>query len=194
MDWTDRIGRRLKLRDVHILMTVVDAGGIGRAATRLAVSQPVVSKAIADLERSMGVRLLDRSRRGTELTPYGRVLIDSGIAAFDELRRGVQHIEFLSSPMAGEIRIGATEPMTFGLLPSLIDGLCKSHPRLSIDVIQGPTTAALYQELRARAVDFVVGRLPTARLDSDLSAEILFNEPLAVVSGVKHRLARPDST
>src|ERR1700704_4704774 len=97
----ERTGRRLKLRDLRILMTVVECGTMGKAAARLAGSQPVVSKAIADLEHALGVRLLDRSRRGVEPTPYGRALIKRGVAIFDEMRQGIEEIEFLSDPTAG---------------------------------------------------------------------------------------------
>jgi DNA-binding transcriptional LysR family regulator len=65
-----RIGRGLKLRDLRILMTVVECGTMGKAAVHLAISQPVVSKAISDMEYALGVRLLDRSQRGVEPTPY----------------------------------------------------------------------------------------------------------------------------
>src|SRR5262245_35959449 len=115
MQWADRIGRRLKLRDVHILLAVVESGSMARAGKQLSVSQPVVSKAIADLEYTLGVQLLERGRQGIEVTPHGRALLQSGLAAFDELRRGVQEIEFLNDPTSGEVRIGATEPMTMGL-------------------------------------------------------------------------------
>jgi hypothetical protein len=93
MDWPDRIGRRLKLRDVHILLAVVQWKSMARAAERLAISQPVFSKAIADLERTVGVRLLDRNRLGAEPTPYGLALLRHGLAAFDELKQGVKEIE-----------------------------------------------------------------------------------------------------
>ena len=96
MQWTDRIGRRLKLRDLHILMAVAQSGSMVRAAQILAISQPVVSKAIADLEHAVGVRLLDRGPHGVEPTMYGRALLDSGVAVFDDLRRGVKQIEFLA--------------------------------------------------------------------------------------------------
>src|SRR5258707_5368930 len=101
----ERIGRQLKMRDLRILMAVVECGTMGKAAGRLAVSQPVVSKAIADLEHALGVRLLDRSRRGVEPTPCGRALIRRGVAIFDEMRQGLDEIEFLSDPTAGEVRI-----------------------------------------------------------------------------------------
>jgi hypothetical protein len=54
MEWSDRIGRRLKLRDLHILLAVVQYGSISKAADHLAISHPVVSKAIADLEQTLG--------------------------------------------------------------------------------------------------------------------------------------------
>ena len=62
MQWTDRIGQRLKLRDLHILLSVVQRGSMAKAAAELAISQPAVSKAIADMEHAVGLRLLDRSR------------------------------------------------------------------------------------------------------------------------------------
>lgn len=183
MQWTDRIGRRLKLRDLHILLAVVECGSMARAAQRLSISQPVVSKAISDLEHAFGVRLLERSRQGIDVTPYGRALLESGVAAFDELRRGVQKIEFLSDATAGEVRIGATEPMSMGLLPVVINRLVSRYPRLSVDVVQAPTTDVLNRELRERTVDFIVGRVVVGASESDMSVEVLFNEPILVVAG-----------
>src|SRR5579864_8238269 len=107
MDATERIERRLKLHDLRVLMSVVDRGSMGKAAKRLATSQPAVSRAIADLEYSLGVRLLDRGPHGIVPTPYGRALIRRSVAAFDELRQGVKDIEFLADPTAGEVRIAA---------------------------------------------------------------------------------------
>jgi DNA-binding transcriptional LysR family regulator len=190
MQWPDRIGRRLKLRDVHILLAVVESGTMASAAQRLAISQPVVSKVIADLEHTLGVRLLERSRRGIEVTPHGAALLDSGLAAFDELRRGIQKIEFLSDPTAGEVRVGATEPMTVGLLPEVINRLCRRYPRLSVDVVQAATTDALQRELRERTVDLVIGRFAPALIESDLIAETLFDEPVFVVTGSDNPLTR----
>jgi DNA-binding transcriptional LysR family regulator len=75
MQWADRIGHRLKLRDLHIFMTVAQQGSMGKAARQLSVSQPVVSKAIADMEHMLKVRLLDRTPSGAEPTLYGRALL-----------------------------------------------------------------------------------------------------------------------
>src|SRR5258705_11414065 len=90
MHWDHRVGRRLTLRDLNILLTVAVAGSMAKAATRLAISQPAVSRAIAGMERTLGVILLDRSQQGVEPTIYGRALLRRGIAVFDELKLGVQ--------------------------------------------------------------------------------------------------------
>src|SRR5215467_398113 len=110
MQWSDRIGRRVKLRDLHILLAVAQTGSMIRAADSLAISQPVISKTISDLEHALGVRLLDRTAQGVEPTAYGRAFIDCGTAVFDELRRGVHRIEFLSDPTLGQLRIGGSAP------------------------------------------------------------------------------------
>ena len=70
MRWNDRIGRRIKLSDLHILLAVAQSGSMAKAANQLAVSHPVVSRSISDLEHTLGVRLLERNPRGVELTEY----------------------------------------------------------------------------------------------------------------------------
>ena len=68
-----------------------------------------MSKTIADLEHMLGVRLLDRTPRGVELTLYGRAPLKRSLAVFDELRQSVKEIEFLTDPTAGELRVGFSE-------------------------------------------------------------------------------------
>jgi DNA-binding transcriptional LysR family regulator len=106
MDWSDRIGRRIKPRDLHVFLAVAKQGNMAKAAESLAISRPVVSKTIADLEHALGVRLFDRSPQRVEPTLYGRALANRSVAIFDELRQSVKEIEFLADPTAGELRIG----------------------------------------------------------------------------------------
>jgi molybdenum-dependent DNA-binding transcriptional regulator ModE len=114
MQWSDRIGRRLKLRDFHILLAVAKAGSMGKAVAELAISQPSISKAIADIEHAVGLRLLDRSPHGIQPTIYGSALLKCGVAVFDELRHGIKELDFLTDPHSGELRIGCTETMAAG--------------------------------------------------------------------------------
>ena len=65
MTWIDeRIGRRIRLADLHVLMTTVEAGSMGKAAQRLNTSQPAISRCIVGLERDLDVILLERTPRG----------------------------------------------------------------------------------------------------------------------------------
>ena len=84
MEWTDRIGRRIKLRDLHILLSVVQCGSMAKAARFLSVSHPVISKSIGGLEATLGVRLVERTKHGIEPTDFGRALLK---AAFATLRQ-----------------------------------------------------------------------------------------------------------
>src|SRR3954452_12265080 len=106
MEWETRIGRRLKLRDLHILSAVVEGGSMAKAAAHLRMSQPSISEAIANLETALGVRLLDRGSRGIAPTMYAQALLKRSHVVFDELRQGIRDIEFLADPSAGEVRIG----------------------------------------------------------------------------------------
>src|SRR5215475_3016827 len=134
MEWGDRIGRRLKLRDLHILLAVVQCGSMSKAARQLSVSNPVVTKAVADLERILGVRLLERSPRGIELTPFGHAILSRSHAVFDELRQGVKDIEFLADPTAGEVRIGGTAPQIASFVSTIVSRLHRRHPRMVVRV------------------------------------------------------------
>jgi DNA-binding transcriptional LysR family regulator len=187
--WNDRIGCRLKLYDLHIFLTVAEMGSMGKAAERLTISQPSVSKAIADLEHMIGVRLLNRTARGVQLTPAGRAMFRRGLGAFDELRQGIKDIEFLVDPTAGEVRVGCPEAIASGLLlASLAPFSCK-HPRVTVSVFAADDLAHEFRLLRERTIDFLLGEIPTPLAEEDLEAEVLYDERPFIVAGVKNRWA-----
>src|SRR5262245_5395754 len=151
MAWDSRVRRRLKLRDLDTFLAVAQSGSMAKAAARLAVSQPAVSNAISELERTLGVRLFDRLAQGVEPTAYGRALIKSAVAVFDDVRQGMNEIGHLADPTVGELRIGASEPMIAGILPAILSHLNLLHPRIVFHVMQvaGGTTQQA-RELRER--------------------------------------------
>ena len=134
MQLSDRIGRRMKLHDLHVLMAVVQAGSMGKAAQLLNTTQPAVSKSIAELEHAFGVRLLHRTAQGVEPTEYGRALLDGGVAVFDDLRQAVKNIEFLADPTAGEVRVGCTLSGR-ELCSAVIDRLSRRYPRIVFHLV-----------------------------------------------------------
>jgi DNA-binding transcriptional LysR family regulator len=189
MQVSDRIGRRIKLHDLHVLMAVVQDGGMGKAARRLNTSQSAVSRSVAELEHTFGVRLLDRSRQGIEPTHYGRTLLACGAAVFDELRQGVKSIEFLTDPTVGEVRVAGNEHIIAGLIATVFGRLRRQYPGIAIDVASVAAMSDQRRELRERKVDLVIGRIPQLG-EEDIHSEILFYDHPVVVVGSQNRWSR----
>jgi DNA-binding transcriptional LysR family regulator len=175
MHLSDRAGLRLKLHDLHVLMTVLQAGSMSKAATLLNTTQPAVSRSIAVLERTIGVRLLERNSHGIEPTAYGRALLNGGVAAFDDLRQAVKSIEFLADPTAGELRIGCTPLLATSFVSAVVDRLSRRHPRM---------------ELSQRNVDLLVARRFGPVAEERLGFEFLFDDSLVVAAGAQSPWAR----
>jgi DNA-binding transcriptional LysR family regulator len=189
MEWERRIGRRLRLRDLHILSTVVEHGSMAKAAAHLSVSQPAVSDAIANLEAALGVRLLDRSPHGVEPTIYADALLKRGHVVFDELRQGIRDIEFLADPTAGEVRVGCPESLA-PVSSAIIDRLSRRNPGVVVHVTTVQPATLEFRELRERKVDLLLGRMISPSLvDNDIEVEILFEDRLFVVAGARNRWA-----
>ena len=185
-----RLGQRLKLRELHVLSTVVECGSMVKAAGQLGMSQPAVSAAIANLELALGVRLLDRNPRGIEPTIYSRALLRRGRVAFDELRQGLRDVEFLLDPASGEVRVGCPEGVAAGFVPTVIDRLCRLHPRVVVHVVTAQTGTQRFRELRERNVDVMLGRLFRPIVDDDVNVEIVGRDRLFVVAAAQNPWAR----
>jgi DNA-binding transcriptional LysR family regulator len=190
MDLDDRALRRLKLSDLRLFHAVVQWGGMAKAAAHLNISQPAVSKAIASLEHTLGVRLLERHPQGVEPTVYGQVLLKGGIAVFDELKQSVKQIEFLADPTAGELRIGCTEPLAAAFVPTVIDGLLRQYPRIVIYVVTADPATLTARELRQRNIDLAIAPTSGLVLDADMDMEFLFDDRQVVMAGPQNKWFR----
>ena len=186
---SDRIGRRIKLQDLNILMTVVEAGSMGKAAGRLNSTQPAISRSIAELEHALGVRLLDRHRQGIEPTEHGRALLDCGMAVFDDLRQGVKNIEFLSDPSTGEVRIGSTAFLAASFVSAVVDRLSRRYPRIVFHLVTA-AAGTLQHELSERNVDLLIVRRFGSMADERLDFEFLFDDSFVVAVGAQNQWAR----
>jgi DNA-binding transcriptional LysR family regulator len=186
----DIVGQRLKLQHLKIVMAVAERGSMQQAAKHLAISQPVVSKIVADLEDVLGVRLFDRSPQGVEPTRYGVALLRRTIAVFDELRTSIDEIRFLADPTVGELRIGSTEPLLAGFGLAAMERLWQQHPRIDFRMVEASSSALLSRELPERHIDLALVPLAGAVLPDDQEAAILFQDRLRVVVGMKSPWAR----
>jgi DNA-binding transcriptional LysR family regulator len=189
MEWSERIGRRIRLRDLHVLLAVVQCKSMAKAAEQLAISKPVVSKVIADLEHVLGVRLLERDRHGAEPTIYGAALLKRGIAVFDELREGVKDLEFLADPEAGDVRIGAIGPIASSFVSSVADQLSRRYPRIVFHLV-ALSTDRLYDELGERNLDLLIARKISSVADEMHTFEFLFEDMNVVVAGAQNPWTR----
>jgi DNA-binding transcriptional LysR family regulator len=191
IDWERQIGRRLRLRDLHVFFTVVQCSSMAKAAAELGVSQPAVSEVIAGLEHMLGVRLLDRSPHGVEATMYGRALLKGGTAAFDELKQCIKQIEFLGDEQVGELRIGCPESIAASVLPPVIERFATRYPNVRLSVNVGSSPPAHWPDLRERRIDLALERLarPLGKDADDLSVEVLFNDEAVIAAGPQSQWA-----
>jgi DNA-binding transcriptional LysR family regulator len=190
MDWDEqRLGRHLKLRDLNVLLTVAKCGSMGKAAVQLSVSQPAISKVIAEMEHTLGVRLLDRGPRGVEPTIFARALLDRGLIAFDELKQAMKHIAFLADPTAGELRIGANLVLAVGLVATVIDRLSRQYPRIVFH-LEAADPGMTLRGLEARKVDLAVVHINVPIAGENMHADILYDESHVVVAGARNPWTR----
>jgi DNA-binding transcriptional LysR family regulator len=185
MDEIERFERRVKLQDVRTLILVAQTGSMGKAAKRLATSQPAVSRAIANLEHAVGVPLFDRGPQGIEPTSYGRAIIARGVAVFDELRQGFKDIEFLADPSAGEVRFACSESMADGLVFEVIDRLTRRYPGMQFQAVTG-VGPPVFDELTKRTVEFAISRMTELAANEYLVVETLLHDSWVVAAGLQN--------
>ena len=182
-DWDERIGRRLTLWDLSILSMAADAGSMSKAAERLRVSQPAISKTISLLEREVGAELITRSPRGIKPTAHGRALLARSCAALDELKDAVAEMQVFSDAKAGKLRIAANEVALSGVVGTVINRLHARYPDIVFEIVPAYTHTAQIHELEQGNVELVISQIAPSDVERHLDVSELFQEPLAVVAG-----------
>ena len=188
MDLNTRIGKRLKLRDLNILQAAAEKGSMAKAANDLAITQPAVSYAVAEMEQLLGVPLLDRTSQGVTPTVYGQALLEHARVVFNELSQGISEIRSLADPAVGELRLGTTPPMS-AVASAVFNKLVGRYPRMTFRLTVGATDLLL-QALRRREVELAISRLADFVADEDLKVDTLFHDELAVICSKRNRWSR----
>jgi DNA-binding transcriptional LysR family regulator len=190
MDIDERVLRRVKLSDLRLFQAAVQWGGMAKGAAQLHISQPAVSKAIATLEHTFGVRLLERRAQGVEPTAYGEALLAGAVAVFDELKQSAKQIKFLADSSIGELRIGCTEPLAAGFIPAVISRILRQHPGVTLHVLTADPARLVEGELLERNIDLAIA--PTAGLITDpiIDIEILFDDRQLVMAAPHNKWCR----
>ncbi|WP_256856596.1 LysR substrate-binding domain-containing protein [Variovorax sp. KK3] len=185
--------RGVQLRHLRCLVAVAQERHLARAAERLALSQPAVSKTLAELETLAGARLVDRGsagRRGIQgFTVAGEQLLAHALRVLEALDAGAEDLMPASGARLQRLRIGALPSVAPSLLPPALAALRERLPELQVQVHTG-ANAFLLDALRAGELDLVAGRMSDPQLMAGLTFELLYTEPLALVARAGHALSK----
>ncbi|WP_322047634.1 LysR family transcriptional regulator [Paraburkholderia sp. J67] len=197
----------MKLHQLRVLLALAQHGSMHEAARSVHVSQPALSKAIAELERELGVTLISRSVRGVSLTNYGRALVKRASVVEHELRHALEDIESMRGHAEAQLNIGFSAVASSGPLPEaiaafrarfpavtirayelrpqqILEGLREGHLDLALISTNSGTGTAAFQWEPLFSVGMIVAARPghplgrTTRIRSLADAEWLTLDPL----------------
>jgi DNA-binding transcriptional LysR family regulator len=183
------ITRKFRLRHVELIAEVYDCRSVLKAAKRLNLSQPTVTKALQDIETTLGLPLFERSNRGLKPTPYGEIFARHAKIVLAQLRHAAEELEGLRAGYSGKVSVGTLLAASASILPDAIARLKKERPGVAISVAVG-TYDLLMPSLRAGDLDMVLGRLPEEGRSSELVYEEFYAEPVCLVTRRGHPLTR----
>ncbi|MDN0081715.1 LysR substrate-binding domain-containing protein [Crenobacter sp. SG2305] len=179
---------RIRLRHLHCFVAVAQEQNLGRAAAKLTLSQPAVSKTLSELEELVGARLLERGRHGATLTPQGEVFLVHAVGVLEALGAAGRAIGPEEAPTLATVSIGTLPTAALDLLPNALGAFRETNSNTRV-VVQTAANAPLLAMLKAGEVDFAIGRMADPELMVGVSFELLFVEPLELVTRPGHPLA-----
>ncbi|MGB6603146.1 MAG: LysR substrate-binding domain-containing protein [Steroidobacteraceae bacterium] len=183
------IARRFRLRHIELVAEVYDCGSILKASRRLNLAQPTVTKALQDIETTLGVALFTRNNRGLEPTPYGEIFARHAKIVLAQLRHAAEELESLRAGYSGKVTVGTLLAASAGILPDAIAMLKKERAEVAISVMVG-TYDILVPKLLVGDLDMVLGRLPEQGRSRALVYEEFYAEPICLVVRPGHPLSR----
>jgi DNA-binding transcriptional LysR family regulator len=183
-----RLPRHLKMGELRVFVAVMEHRSFRRAAAVLHLTQPAVTKAVASLEQTLGVKLFDRLSHGVDPTVHALNFAPRACAIFDELRRAAQEVTQVAQGAQGLLRVGTVPMPAIPFLPVAIGRLADAHPAVQVTLIEQRETELL-DRLRRRDIELAILRLALMDPAEDLRVERLFDEKLCVVASPSHPLA-----
>ncbi|HJV82108.1 pca operon transcription factor PcaQ [Noviherbaspirillum sp.] len=184
----DLFQSRIRLRHLHCFLAVAQERNLRKAADRLRLSQPAVSKTLVELEEIVGARLFERNRLGAQLTREGETFLSRAVPAVEALDAVGNALSAFNAPTNESVVIGALPSVAPDLLPIVLEEYWRDHPDVRI-TIQTAANAALLQMLKAGEMDCVLGRMADPQMMVGLVFELLYVDPLMLVVRSGHPLA-----
>ncbi len=184
--------RRMSLRHARVLLALHETGNVSQAADFLHVSQPAVSKTLAELEQALGQTLFLRRGRNMQATPVGKRLLELARKLDADLQRAAGDVAALVRGASGELRIGATNAALAKLLPLAITAMKREHPHVTLSV-RTHALRSLFAELQAGTLDLIVARAMPQDEPLGLVRHPLASQPEVLTMSAHHPLARTKS-
>ncbi|MGF6605543.1 DNA-binding transcriptional LysR family regulator [Paraburkholderia sp. WSM4175] len=185
------IRKRLRLRHLQLMVALSETESLRRAADDLAMTQPAATKALQELEDTLGVSLFVRHARGMAPTIFGEAVMRYARVVFEDLDELREELAGIEAGDIGKVRIGAVMAPSPELLTNTIVKLKEAHPRLQMAVTID-TSDVLVQSLQQDQLDIVIGRIPDGFPALDLSFETLAEEALSIVVRPDHPAVKTD--
>jgi DNA-binding transcriptional LysR family regulator len=183
------ITRKFRLRHVELIAALYEARSVLKAARQLNLAQPTVTKALKDIEATLGAPLFERSNRGLAPTPYGEIFARHAKIVLSQLRHAAEELEDRRIGYSGKVSVGTLLAASASILPDAIVLLKQERPRVAISVIVG-TYDLLVPSLLVGDLDMVLGRLPEEGRSPALVYEEFYAEPICLVVRRGHPLLR----
>jgi DNA-binding transcriptional LysR family regulator len=176
----------MKFRHLRYFSTVATELHFGRAAEKLHIAQPPLSKQIQDLEKELGFELFVRSKRAVTLTPAGQAFLIEVNQVFQQLDRAIDIGKKTSRGELGQISIGFVGSATYNILPIMLQQFRDRYPHVRIELHELTTDRQLIW-LREGRIDLGLIRPPI--VEKDLVSQVIFQESLVIALPIGHPLA-----
>jgi LysR family pca operon transcriptional activator len=179
------LDQRLKFSLLRVAHALDVHGSLLKASAALGLSQPALSRSLAELEAIVDARLFERHARGVRPTEAGVVLIRLARRVLAEIGRAEDSLDALGAAGGGTVAVGVLPVAAVGVLPGALIRLKAAHPGLKVRLHQG-RMEDLLPLLAAREIDLVVGRLYAPGVPDGHARETLWEEPISILARAGH--------
>ena len=177
----------MEFRHLRAFVVLAEELHFGRAAQRLAMTQPPLSLAIQQLEASVGARLLDRNSRGVALTAAGEAFLPQARALLQQAAQAARQARDVGQGLAGQLQIGFAGTMLYRGLPPMLRRFAAEHPRLRLGLRELSSSEQLVELVQDR---LDLGFVHTPRVPPGFSQIRVSSQPFVVCLPAGHALAQ----
>jgi DNA-binding transcriptional LysR family regulator len=179
----------MELRHLRYFVAVAEALNFTRAAARLRLAQPALSRQVSDLEEELGVDLLRRTSHGVELTAEGKLYLDEAREILRKAEDSVAKVRALARGEFGELQVGYVPPLDLHILPRALAEFRKSTPGVKV-VLHDSGTDDICRDLRSGSLQLALMMEPSEELVAGIEFEAIGRYPFFVAMASDHTLAR----